>query len=169
MSVLVWIHGGGTHRVGCSSQSILLLFNGTNMILNSPLDQPTILITLNYRLGIFADTFLKELTKEDPKWPTAGNYMYLDILSALRWIRTNIKDYGGDPTNVTVFGESAGGLSAVDHGASRGSHCLFRTIISQSALDSPGSISSYYDMTTALLCLKSSYRLWYTTYKTHTR
>ncbi len=103
LPVFVWIHGG-SHNHGCSSQGIPLIFNGTNMIANSPPDQPVIIITINYRLGVLADMYLKELIEEDPEWPTAGNYMYLDMLSALRWIKKNIRDYGGDPTNVSLFG-----------------------------------------------------------------
>ncbi len=149
LPVLVWIHGGG-HNHGCSTQSIPLIFNGTNMIANSPPDQPVIIITINYRLSVLADMFLNELIEEDPEWPTAGNYMYLDMLSALRWINKNIRDYGGDPTNVSLFGQSAGGLSVFDLGAVKGSAGLYRSAISQSGLASPGSYSAYYNMSNAL-------------------
>lgn len=149
LPVLVWIHGGG-HRRGCSSQSIPLLYNGTNIIAHSPVNQPLIVITVNYRLGVLADMYLKELVEENPDWPTAGNYMYLDMLSALRWIKTNIQDYGGDPNNVALFGESAGGLSVIDLGAVKGSLNLYRTAISQSSLGSPGTYSSYYNVRNAL-------------------
>ena len=147
--VLVWIHGGA-HSRGCASERIPLLFNGTSMIANAPSDQPVIVITINYRLGPLADLFIKELIEEDPKWPTAGNYMYLDMLSALRWIQKNIEDYGGDPTNVSLFGQSAGGLSVVDLGGVKGSSGLYRTAISESGLGSPGTYSSYYNMNDAL-------------------
>jgi para-nitrobenzyl esterase len=149
LPVLVWIHGGG-HNHGCSTQSIPLIFNGTNIIAHSPPDQPVIIITINYRLGPLADMFLKELIEEDPEWPTAGNYMYLDMLSALRWINKNIRDYGGDASNVSIFGQSAGGLSVTDLGAVKGSAGLYRTAISQSGLTSPGTYSAYYNATTAL-------------------
>ena len=112
LPVLVWIYGGG-HKTRCSSQNIPLLYNGTNMIAASPVDQPVIVVTFYYRLGVLANMYLKELVDEDPQWPTAGNYMYLDMLSALRWIKKNICDYGGDPNNVTLFGQSAGGLSVI--------------------------------------------------------
>ncbi|CAF4371482.1 unnamed protein product [Rotaria sp. Silwood2] len=154
LPVFVWIHGGA-HKIGCSSQSIPLIYNGTNMIAHSPPDQPVIIITINYRLGVLADMFLKELIEEDPEWPTAGNYMYLDMLSALRWINKNIRDYGGDPSNVSLFGQSAGGLSVIDLGAVKGSAGLYRTVISQSGLDSPGTYSSYYNITAALNCSNS--------------
>lgn len=151
LPVFVWIHGGA-HKIGCSSQSIPLIYNGTNMITQSPSDQPVIIVTINYRLGILADMFLSELTEEDPTWPTAGNYMYLDMLSALRWINRNIKDYGGDPNNVTLFGQSAGGLSVIDLGAVKGSAGLYRTAISQSGLSSPGTYTSYYTIDEARNC-----------------
>ncbi|CAF3715584.1 unnamed protein product [Rotaria sp. Silwood1] len=149
LPIFVWIHGGG-HRRGCSSQSIPLLYNGTNMIAHSPTDKSVIVITINYRLGVLADMYLKELIEENPEWPTAGNYMYLDMLSALRWIKKNIQDYGGDPNNIALFGESAGGLSVIDLGAVKGSMNLYRTAISQSGLGSPGTYSSYYNMSYAL-------------------
>jgi para-nitrobenzyl esterase len=149
LPVLVWIHGGAL-KIGCSSQDIPLLFNGTNMIAHSPPDQPVIVITINYRLGALTDMYLNELVAEDPEWPTAGNYMYLDMLSALRWIKKNIRDYGGDPANVSIFGQSAGGLSVIDLGAVKGSANLYRTAISQSGLSSPGSYSSYSDINEVL-------------------
>ena len=149
LPVLVWIHGGG-HKSGCSSQSIPLLYNGTNMIAHSPPDQPVVIVTINYRLGVLANMYLKELIEEDSNWPAAGNYMFLDMLSALRWIKTNIKEYGGDPNKVALFGESAGGRSVIELGAMKGSANLYRTAISQSGLGSPGTYSSYHNMSNAL-------------------
>ena len=149
LPVLIWIHGGA-HSLGCSSRGTPVTYNGTNMIAHSPSDQPVIIITINYRLGVLADMYLKELIEEDPKWPTAGNYMYLDMLSALRWTKQNIRDYGGDPTKISLFGQSAGGLSAIDLGAVKGSAGLYRTAISQSGLNSPSMSSSYYNTSDAL-------------------
>ena len=120
------------------------------MLAHTPSDQPVIIVFINYRLGVFADMFLKELIEEDPQWPTAGNYMYLDMLSALRWVKKNVGDYGGDADNVMIFGQSAGGLSVTDLGALRGSSGLYRSAISQSGLGSPGTYSSYYNMSDAL-------------------
>ncbi|CAF1208639.1 unnamed protein product, partial [Didymodactylos carnosus] len=130
LPILVWVHGGGLTS-GCSSQSIPILYNGTNIIANSP-QQPIIIVTINYRLGILADMYLTELIEENSEWPTAGNYNYLDILSALRWININIRDYGGNPNNVLLFGESSGGKAVVDVGALKGSSNLYQHIISQS-------------------------------------
>ena len=148
LPVFVWIHGGA-HKAGCSSEAIPRIFNGTNMIANSPPDQPVIIVSLDYRLGVLADMYLPELIEEDPEWPTAGNYMYLDMLSALRWIKKNIHDYGGDPNNVSIFGQSAGGLSVTDLGAVKGSANLYRTALSQSGLRPPGTYSSYYNASDA--------------------
>ena len=72
------------------------------MIAHSPPDQPVIIVTINYRLSVLADMYLQELIDEDSQWPTAGNYMYLDMLSALRWINKNIRDYGGDPKHCFI-------------------------------------------------------------------
>lgn len=146
LPVFVWIHGGA-HKKGCSAGT---LFNGTHMIARSSPDQPVIIVTINYRLGVFADMYLKELIEEDSEWPTAGNCMYLDMLSALRWIQKNIRDYGGDPNTVSLFGQSAGGLSVTDLGAVRGSTNLYRTALSQSGTTSPGSYEAYYNMSNAL-------------------
>lgn len=134
----------------CASQSIPLLFNETNMIAHSPADQPVIIVTIEYRLGVLADMYLEELVAEDPQWPTAGNDMYLDTLSALRWIKKNIGDYRGDSDRISIFGASAGGLSVIDLGAIRGSAGLYHAAISQSGLGSPGTYSSYYNKSNAL-------------------
>jgi carboxylesterase type B len=129
--VLVWIHGGGLTS-GCSSQSLPIIYNGTNIIANSP-SQPIIIVTINYRLGILSDLYLTELIEENSEWPTTGNYNYLDMLSSLRWINMNIRDYGGNPNNVLLFGESSGGRVTIDMGALKGSSNLYHHIIAQSA------------------------------------
>ncbi|CAF1364044.1 unnamed protein product [Adineta ricciae] len=133
LPVLIWIHGGGL-QIGCSSQSIPVLYNGTNIIANSPSQQSVIVVTINYRLSVLGDMYLTELAQENPTtWPTAGNYYYLDMLSALRWINMNIRDYGGNPNNVLLFGESLGANAVIDIGALRGSSDLYQHIISQSS------------------------------------
>lgn len=131
LPVLVWIHGGGL-QTGCSSQSLPLLYNGTNIIASLP-QQPVIVVTINYRLGVLGDMYLNELIEENSsEWPTSGNYFYLDMLSALRWINKNIIDYGGNPNNVLLFGESSGGNAVVDIGALKGSSNLYQHVISES-------------------------------------
>ena len=129
LPVLFWIHGAGILD-GCSSHSIPHLYNGTNMIAER---QQAVIVTINYRLGVFGTLFLEELARENPgQWPTAGNYHLLDVQSALRWTKNNIAKFGGDASRVLLFGESTGGSIAVDLGASRGSTGLYHHVISQS-------------------------------------
>lgn len=68
-----------------------------------------VLVTLNYRLGFFGFFSHPELTKESSHH-VSGNQGILDQIAALRWVHDNIKVFGGDPSNVTIFGESAGSL-----------------------------------------------------------
>lgn len=101
LPVMVWIHGGG-FVFGSGSQPD---FDGGNFA-----RQGVILVTFNYRLGrlgFFAFPALKDEHPEEPK----GNYAYMDQIAALQWVKTNIASFGGDPGNVTIFGESAGGVS----------------------------------------------------------
>lgn len=72
--------------------------------------QGFILITFNYRLGRLGHFAFPALSEEYPKEPK-GNYAYMDQIAVLGWIRENISSFGGDPDNVTIFGESAGGVS----------------------------------------------------------
>lgn len=129
LPVLFWIHGG-SGLFGCSAQSFPHLYNGTNLLARK---QNVVVVTINYRLGILAGLFLEDLARENQhQWPTSGNYNFLDIQSALRWVKRNIARFGGDPSRVTVFGESAGGDFTMDLGASPYSAGLYHHIISQS-------------------------------------
>ncbi|TDO22500.1 carboxylesterase/lipase family protein [Pedobacter duraquae] len=101
LPVMVWIHGGGF--VGGSGAQTD--FSGTHFA-----RQGVILVTINYRLGRLGFFAFPALSKEKPDEPT-GNYAYMDQIAALKWIRQNIALFGGDPKNVTIFGESAGGVS----------------------------------------------------------
>ena len=101
LPVMVWIHGGA-FVFGSGSQPE---FAG-----NEFARQGIILVTFNYRLGrlgFFAFPALNEEHPEEPK----GNYAYMDQLAALQWVKRNIAAFGGNPGNVTIFGESAGGVS----------------------------------------------------------
>ena len=99
-AVMVWIHGGGNFG-GTSSDPI---FNGESLARHG-----VVLVTLNYRLGVFGFLAHPALTKESPHH-ASGNYGLLDQILALRWVHENIARFGGNPANVTVFGESAGSL-----------------------------------------------------------
>jgi para-nitrobenzyl esterase len=99
--VLFWIHGGA-FNVGSGSQSP---YDASKLAIKGDV----IVITFNYRLGVFGFLRLKEIT--GGKIPSTGNEGLLDQIAALEWVRKNISAFGGDPDNVTVFGESAGGMS----------------------------------------------------------
>jgi len=100
--VMVWIYGGGF--VGGSGS--FDIYDGAHLASR----QDVVVVTFNYRLGALGFLALPELKAEDPKGST-GNYGILDQVRALEWVRDNIAAFGGDPTNVTVFGQSAGGMS----------------------------------------------------------
>lgn len=101
LPVMVWIHGGG-FVFGSGSQPD---FSGLQFA-----KQGVILITFNYRLGRLGFFAFPALSKEHPEEPK-GNYAYMDQIAALKWVQKNISAFGGDPNNVTIFGESAGGVS----------------------------------------------------------
>lgn len=100
--VMVWIYGGGFVG-GAGSFDI---YDGAHLASR----QDVVVVTFNYRLGALGFLALPELKEEDPKG-SAGNYGILDQVRALEWVRDNIAAFGGDPENVTVFGQSAGGMS----------------------------------------------------------
>ncbi len=100
LPVMFWIHGGG-YSGGASSEP---RHNGDLLPLKG-----VILVTINYRLGVFGFLATSDLAKEGNG--AAGNYGLLDMVSALQWVKANIKKFGGDPDNVTIFGESAGSFA----------------------------------------------------------
>lgn len=101
--VLFWIHGGGLHGgYGFEPE-----FDGESFC-----KKGVILVTINYRLGILGFYGNSQLTKES-EHHVCGNYGYLDQIAALKWVRENIYNFGGDPKNITVFGQSAGGGSTM--------------------------------------------------------
>jgi para-nitrobenzyl esterase len=103
--VLVFIHGGG--NVEGSSRDLL---GGKNPVYDGRRlaeEQGAVVVTLNYRLGSLGFLALPELAKESPEGST-GNYGSLDQIAALAWVKRNIQAFGGDPSRVMVFGESAG-------------------------------------------------------------
>jgi para-nitrobenzyl esterase len=101
LPVMVWVYGGGFVNGG-SSPSV---YDGSQFARDG-----IVFVSFNYRLGRFGFFAHPALTKENPHGPI-GNYGYLDQIAALKWIQRNIAAFGGDPRNVTVFGESAGGGS----------------------------------------------------------
>lgn len=101
LPVMVWIHGGA-FVFGSGSQPD---FSGIQFA-----KQGVILITFNYRLGRLGFFAFPALSKEHPEEPK-GNYAYMDQIAALQWVKENISAFGGNPKKVTIFGESAGGVS----------------------------------------------------------
>ena len=99
--VLVWIHGGA-FAIGSGAQSI---YEGSALAKRGDV----VVVTVNYRLGPLGFLRLHELTHG--RIPSTGNEGILDQVAALEWVRENIAAFGGDPGNVTIFGESAGGMS----------------------------------------------------------
>jgi para-nitrobenzyl esterase len=117
--VLVWIHGGGlTQDAGRNYDGSKLAAEGT------------VVVTINYRLGLLG--FLAHPALARWSGGPSGNYGLMDQQAALRWVRRNIARFGGDPHNVTIAGESAGGLSVLAHMVSRRSRGLFQRAIVQS-------------------------------------
>ena len=99
--VMVWIHGGGFFA-GFGGEE---RHNGATLA-----KKGAIVVTLNYRLGAFGFMAHPALAAESPEH-SSGNYGLLDQMAALRWVKANISRFGGDPTRVTIFGESAGAMS----------------------------------------------------------
>ena len=125
--VLVWIHGGA-FTMGSGSQPFYdgrLLSSRGNVVV----------VTINYRLGVFGFLNLNGVT--GGRVPSTGNEGLLDQISALRWVRDNIAVFGGDPANVTVFGESAGGMSIGCLLAMPAARGLFHKAILQSGVTVP--------------------------------
>jgi para-nitrobenzyl esterase len=120
--VLVWIHGGA-FLIGAGTQAI---YDGSRLARSGDV----VVVTINYRLGAFGFLHLKSLCGE--RLPATGNEGLLDQIAALEWVRENIAGFGGDPANVTVFGESAGAMSIAALLATPRAHGLFRRAILQS-------------------------------------
>lgn len=124
--VMVWIHGG-SHQTGAGSQSIYQA--------NQLVDNGVVLVTINYRLGPFGYIAHPALSADDPRG-VSGNYGLLDQVAALDWIKNNIDVLGGDPNNVTIFGESAGAQSVSEIMSTPLSEGLFHKAILQSGSSS---------------------------------
>ena len=139
LPVMLWIHGGG-NVVGSSR-----FYTGQN-ITN---DEQVIFVSINYRLGLFGWLSNSALRNSAVNLEDAsGNYGLLDIIASLQWIQTNIHAFGGDPSNVTVFGESAGGRNVFGLLASPLAKGLFHKAISQSGssrTETPASAENFTD------------------------
>jgi para-nitrobenzyl esterase len=121
---MFWIHGGGY----VNGSGTANLYNGTELA-----RQGVVVVSINYRLGRFGFFAHPALTKESPDGPL-GNYAFMDQIAALQWVKRNITVFGGDPANVTIFGESAGGGSVINLMISPAAQGLFQKAISQSGI-----------------------------------
>jgi len=118
--VMVWIHGGG-HRVGAG-----WVYDGQNFARDG-----VVLVSINYRLGALGYLAHPALTKDAGPAAT-GNFGLMDQIAALQWVKRNAAAFGGDPGNVTVFGESAGGASVLALLATPSARGLFQKAMIQS-------------------------------------
>jgi para-nitrobenzyl esterase len=121
LPVMLWIHGGG-YSGGSASEP---RHNGDFLPLKG-----VILVTINYRLGVFGFLALPELAAE--QGGSSGNYGLMDMVAALSWVRKNITAFGGDPDRVTIFGESAGSYAVSTLMAAPSAQGLFHRAIGQS-------------------------------------
>jgi para-nitrobenzyl esterase len=99
--VIVWIHGGGF----TSGSGGVPVYDGAKLAAKG-----VVMVTINYRLGVYGFLAHPELTKESGR-NASGNYGLLDMIAALRWVHKNIAVFGGDPSNVTIAGQSAGAFA----------------------------------------------------------
>jgi para-nitrobenzyl esterase len=128
--VMLWIFGG----------SFVIGSAGMKDYVGQQLSEATgaIVITINYRLGPFGFLGLQALHDEDPSHPSSGMYGIEDQRAAMAWAKDNVAAFGGDPKNVTIFGESAGGISVCTHLLSPPSKGLFQRAIIESGACASG-------------------------------
>ena len=122
--VMVWIHGGGWFTSGTSDPT----YDCHNFVKENP---DVIAVSITYRLGFLGFLHLSHLP-DGKDYPDAQNLAIMDQMMALKWIHENIASFGGDPDNVTLFGESAGGESVTTLPLVKGSHKYFKRVIAQS-------------------------------------
>jgi para-nitrobenzyl esterase len=121
LPVMVWIYGGGF--VG--GMTSVPAYDGTRLA-----EKGVVLVSVAYRLGVFGFLAHPELSRESRKG--SGNYGLEDMIAGLQWVKANIGKFGGDPSRVTIFGESAGGIAVSMLAASPAAKGLFERAISES-------------------------------------
>jgi len=121
--VMVWIHGGG-HRTGAG-----WIYGGQNFARDG-----VVVVAINYRLGALGYFAHPALTQAAKPGEPVGNYGLMDQIAALKWVQRNIAAFGGDPKNVTLFGESAGGMSTLAILATPAARGLYQKAIVESGL-----------------------------------
>jgi para-nitrobenzyl esterase len=137
--VMVWIHGGG-FTTGSAADVVPTSTDGSLWYNGQPFaERGIVVVTINYRLGVLG--FFAHSALGDEGSPV-GNQGLLDQRMALRWVQDNIAAFGGDPDNVTIFGESAGAGSVCMHTVSPGSRGLFHRAVSQSGGCTTGALTT---------------------------
>ena len=136
LPVIVWIHGGGF----TGGSGTVPLYDGTEMA-----KKGVVFVTVNYRLGVFGFLAHPELSAESTSH-VSGNYGILDQIAALKWVRKNIAAFGGDPSNVTIDGQSAGSFSVNALMVSPLASGLFQRAIGQSGAMFSGTGSITFDL-----------------------
>ena len=124
---MVWFHGG-SH---VSGQGHSLIFDGTTLA-----QHDVVVVTINYRLGplgFLAHPWLSDEASAETEGGASGNYGLMDKIAALEWVNRNIASLGGDPNNVTIFGQSAGSQSVCSLMTAPAAQGLFHKAIGQSA------------------------------------
>ncbi len=145
--VMVWFHGGGNYGGTASSAAS----DGESLARHG-----VVLVSVNYRLNIFGFFAHPELTKESPHH-ASGNYGLMDQVAALKWVHDNIAKFGGDPANVTIFGQSAGAVDVNVLMTSPLAKGLFERVIAESGTVTRNPDEATLGMTAlgALMKLKS--------------
>jgi para-nitrobenzyl esterase len=128
LPVMVWIHGGANTAGAGGFDPV---YAGTHLITRG-----VVLVVIQYRLGLFGFLAHPELTAESPH-NVSGNYAILDQIAALQWVRDNIGRFGGDPGNVTIFGQSAGSMDVIALMSTPLSRGLFHRAIAESGAPGP--------------------------------
>ena len=134
LPVMFWIHGGG------NTSGLKDIYDFTKMVKK----HNVIVVTINYRLGPFGwftHPSIQRLQEGDDK---SSNFGTLDIIAALKWVQSNISLFGGNPDNITIFGESAGGHNVLSLIASKKAEGLFHKAISQSGYTTSISLDKAY-------------------------
>ena len=131
--VMLWLHGGGNSAGTANS------YNGSNLAGN----HDVVVVTINYRLGLLG--WFHHPTLQSEPLAHSGNFGLLDVMQALKWVRNNVAEFGGNPDNITVFGESAGGFNVLGLMASPLAEGLFHRTIIQSGGFSMTSLSEASD------------------------
>ncbi|HYV49535.1 MAG TPA: carboxylesterase family protein [Myxococcaceae bacterium] len=143
LPVMVWIHGGG-NKIGASSSY--------SMAGNLAARHGVVVVSTNYRLGVMGWFRHPSLVAPgDAAEDRSGNYGTLDQVLALKWVRDNAAAFGGDPGNVTIFGESAGGIDVLSLVTSPAAKGLFHRAISESGLPASTTVKAAEDFTSGLL------------------